>query len=44
MALFLLGSARADVVVVLPTPHHHRHHRRFRIYHDDRGVPHRRYY
>jgi hypothetical protein len=47
LVLFLAGTVRADLVVVLPTPahhHHYRHHRRFRIYRDERGVDHRRYY
>ena len=45
LVFLLLGTARADIIVVLPHPvHHHRHHRRFRIYLDERGVSHRHYY
>ena len=39
--------AQADVVIVLPTPHHvhhRRHHRHFRVYRDERGFEHRQYY
>jgi hypothetical protein len=46
LCLFNAAPARADLVIVVPTPHrvHHRRHRHFRVYRDERGFEHRHYY